>query len=372
MIATAEARTTAIRSPDDLGRIVPAWNALLARCPRTTIFDTPDWLLPAAATFPVEPLVVVVQAGDALLGVLPLARCRVRGLRTIRALGSGGSAYSVSDYLGATAIPGAEQTLAAAAVDVLCREPWDVLDLQEVAADSVLGDAILAALGKSSCHLAVEISGHSHRLSLPPSWSAYVLGLSRNMREVLERKDRKLEREHHVQYRLVTDAGELPLAMQHLFDLHTARWQQRGEAGIFRSEHLQRFHLAVARRALERGALDLSLLIVDGRPLAVDYGFRLSDTHFFYAAGFDPSPQWARYSLGSILRGRSIQRAIADGVKTYDFLRGDREYKQRYGTEAIPHRRLRIFRSAALYQGWRVARVAKQAARSLRPLGRKV
>jgi len=55
-------------------------------------------------------------------------------------------------------------------------------------------------------------------------------------------------------------------------------------------------------------------------------------------------------------------------LRTYDFLRGDRAYKQRYGTQEVAHVRLRIFRSATLYQGWRAARFAKRAARSLQQL----
>jgi len=368
MTMTAELRTTVVRTVPALEALIPGWRAALARYARPTIFDTPDWLLPAASLLDSEPLAVALSTGDELRGLLPLASSRQRGLRVIRGLGSGGGDYSISDYLGAVVACGEERTLAAATVEVLRREPWDAIDLQELPAGSPLADAIVAEVRRTNWHVAVEASGHSHRLPLPQSWSSYVADLSRNMREVLERKDRKLEREHRVEYRRVTEPGDLAGAMQRLFDLHTVRWQQRGQAGIFRSPRLRRFHLEVARRALEQGTLDLALLVVDGLSVAVDYGFRIGDTHFFYAAGFDPDPAWARYSIGAVLRGRSIRRAIADGLRTYDFLRGDRAYKQRYGTQEVAHVRLRIFRSATLYQGWRAARFAKRAARSLQQL----
>ena len=72
----------------------------------------------------------------------------------------------------------------------------------------------------------------------------------------------------------------------------------------------------------------LTTLDVDGQPAAAWYGFAWGDTVYFYQGGRDP--RWERESVGLVLMGLMIQRAIERGYVRFSFLRGDDSYKRQW------------------------------------------
>lgn len=63
--------------------------------------------------------------------------------------------------------------------------------------------------------------------------------------------------------------------------------------------------------------------------VGVLYGFRWADRFAYYQTGWDP--RWAADSLGTALVDSAIRSSAAEGVRTFDFLRGDEPYKYRFG-----------------------------------------
>jgi CelD/BcsL family acetyltransferase involved in cellulose biosynthesis len=88
------------------------------------------------------------------------------------------------------------------------------------------------------------------------------------------------------------------------------------------------FHLDFATRAAARGWLRLDTLGVDGRPVAVLYGWQLGARAFAYAQAFDAA--YARSGVGVALMTAAMERAAAEGCTHFDLLRGDEAYKRRY------------------------------------------
>jgi CelD/BcsL family acetyltransferase involved in cellulose biosynthesis len=77
--------------------------------------------------------------------------------------------------------------------------------------------------------------------------------------------------------------------------------------------------------ALERGWLRLYVLRLDGRPAASLYGFKYGPVFYFYQSGLDPS--FEKQSVGLVIMGLAIQKAIEEGAEEYDFLHGGESYK---------------------------------------------
>jgi len=59
------------------------------------------------------------------------------------------------------------------------------------------------------------------------------------------------------------------------------------------------------------------------------YGFSWKDVLAFYQIGWEA--RWARRSMGSVLIYHALRIAAANGVRTFDFLRGAEAYKYRFG-----------------------------------------
>jgi CelD/BcsL family acetyltransferase involved in cellulose biosynthesis len=158
------------------------------------------------------------------------------------------------------------------------------------------------------------------------TWDEFLASRSRNFREQVRRRERKLARERQLRFRLSEDPEQLDADLGALFSLHRARWGDRVE-GEFAGRD-ERFHRDFAHVALERGWLRLWTMELDGRPVAVWYGFRFADVEWYYQAGRDPA--WEHASVGFVLLSHSIRSAFEDGVREYRFLRGGEAYKDRF------------------------------------------
>jgi CelD/BcsL family acetyltransferase involved in cellulose biosynthesis len=159
-------------------------------------------------------------------------------------------------------------------------------------------------------------------------WEEYLASRSKNLRQQLGRKLRKLAREHELRFRLSDDAARVGEDMQTLFRLHRARWGEEASSAL--SGDRAAFHLDFAAAALERGWLRLWLAEADGRPVAAWYGFRFAGVESYYQSGRDPD--WDRSSVGLVLLAHTIEAAMEDGMREYRLLRGGEAYKDRFAT----------------------------------------
>ena len=283
--------------------------------------------------------------GGALVAVLPLYLFAARPLRVLRFLGHG-----TGDQLGPVYAPGDGPATARALQQLLRTLAWDVLIGEQLprgeAWSGRLGARVLSRVGSP----VLRFEGRT--------WDDLLAGKSRNFREQVRRRERKLAREHEVRYRLTDDRRHLDRDLDTLFALHAARWPDGGSGFGGANES---FHREFAACALERGWLRLWSLEVDGKPAAAWYGFRFGGAECYYQAGRDPA--WEPHSVGSVLLAHTIRAALEDGVREYRFLRGGEDYKYRFaetdpGLETIGLARGALGRAglaAASRRSWRTA-----------------
>jgi CelD/BcsL family acetyltransferase involved in cellulose biosynthesis len=92
---------------------------------------------------------------------------------------------------------------------------------------------------------------------------------------------------------------------------------------------------------ISQGIVRLALLDVAGRPVAATISFVYGDTWGLYNSGYDP--EYGTYSPGIVLVAMTIQEAIREGLRVYDFLRGSEGYKYRFGARDRELFRLRLW-----------------------------
>ena len=167
------------------------------------------------------------------------------------------------------------------------------------------------------------------QVDLPPTWEAYLSGLSKNQRKRCRRWHRQWVEPGKIVRKSITRADELDEAFDNLCRLHNARIRRVADAGVFENTQFREFHRAAMRELLADNQLRLDFLHLDGNPIACEYLFSDADTVYSYQSGFDP--EFESISAGSISLMMAINAAIEDGYRTFDFLRGDEPYKQRWG-----------------------------------------
>jgi CelD/BcsL family acetyltransferase involved in cellulose biosynthesis len=117
-----------------------------------------------------------------------------------------------------------------------------------------------------------------------------------------------------------------------LVRLHQERWKTEGKPGCFAAPRFTEFHRSLVADWLPGQKAVLARLSIEGKAVAVLYGFVTGSKFDFYQSGVDMSGSARLRSPGSLAH-LLLMRALADrGITCYDFLRGSSSYKERLAT----------------------------------------
>ena len=199
---------------------------------------------------------------------------------------------------------------------------------------------LLRQLDERGCSQHENTPVRTWRLALPKTWEEFLSLVSKGHRKKLRRADRELFQTGRAVLRTVENCEQLDPAMDVLIDLHQKRRQMLGEPGCFASPRFTAFHREVARRLLLAGQLQLQLLELDGRTVAAEYQLASQGVTYVYQAGIDP--QRLADEPGHLITAATVKRAIEQGGRAVDFLRGDEPYKAHFRAVARPLLALRV------------------------------
>lgn len=318
-----------VRDPAALEALRPAWSRLLARDPRATPFQSPEWLLPWWRCFgPGGLFAVTWEDGGELAGLAPLfVEPRPAGARRLAFIGVG-----ITDIHGVLAAPGHEESVRAGLREVLAAHAaeWDVAELEQLRPDDpLLADPPGRVEPQDTCYvvdLPARVEDYERRLT------------SRFASRIRLRYPRLLAGFGRVVFDLA-GPGATREYLDALFRLHALRRSSvGGTSAVGGDPRMPEFHREVAESFARRGWLRLHGLRVDGALEGVLYAVHHRDRAAAYLCGFDP--RLAAASPGVLMTHRALARAIAEGLGTFDFLRGDEAYKTRWDARAVSNARV--------------------------------
>ena len=301
---------------DSLVPVEAVWKALAAR--GTNVFATWEWASLWCRHFgaghPLRILAVPGVTGETA-AIVPLYLSTSRPFRVARFVGHG-----PADLLGAVADP-ADAKLGPAAVAEAHANgaDWDLF----------VGECIL---GREDW--VPDLPGC--RLSRDPfptiamageTWDSYLAAGTRNFRQKIGWRSRRLQRNYDVVIRMTTDHDEFAADFDSLVQLHQARWQS---SGAFQGS-LETFHREFAAVAFERGWLRLWVVELNGRPAAAALVYRFGGVDYFYQMGRDRA--FDDDAVGFVLTAHVVRDAFESGVSEFRLLRGDEHYKRRFATD---------------------------------------
>jgi len=325
-----------------------AWDAVLARAESPSPFMSWEWHRAWADAAPADELAaseaLVLRGADgatqALVPVLPrrVSFHRFPAAALTWAMGDLGC----PDHLDLLAAPDADVGSLAPALE---RMPWQVLVLSNLSPDARAVRRLFEAFAGRGYVMRRQALFGCPYLDLAGDWDRYLAALTPTRRQTLRRKERNLQRDHAM---TITDydADRVEEGLLRLMDLHARRWDDGGSGGAFRDPRVVRMHRRFATDLATLRRLWLTTLDLDGEQVAAWYGFTWHDTVYFYQSGRDP--KWDRESVGQVLMGAMIRRAIERGYRRFDFLRGEDLYKRQWTEAQTVTEEVTIFRP-----GWR-------------------
>lgn len=130
--------------------------------------------------------------------------------------------------------------------------------------------------------------------------------------------------------------------------LHQASWNVRGQRGAFSSARIREFHARLIADPRSSGVVEIARIDAAHGPIGYLYNLRAGDTVFNYQSGFD-------YAGGRQCKPGLVSHALAAaeygrrGMRRYDLLMGDSQYKRSLSTGSgsmvrivLQRRRLRL------------------------------
>ncbi len=248
-----------------------------------------------------------------------------------------------TDYLDLIASADKAQAAWTAVFDRLCSPDfptWHALDLCNIPEASPSRPILRQIAEQYGFHWHEEINEVCPVITLPQTFDEYLDTLDKKQRHEIRRK---LRRAHGagVSIRQIGPEDNLEQAVNDfltLLQLSTFEkrdWLNDGRRAVFHE---------TARAALENGTLQLLFAEIEGERAAALFNFDYKNRIWVYNSGLNPTI-YGNLSIGVVLTAKAIEMAIENGRSEFDFLRGNEEYKYRFGATDTRIYRVQITRA---------------------------
>lgn len=299
--------------------VKPAWDAVYTADPNATTFVSWAWLRGWIETTTCPWLVLCVRPNNSShhVAFLPLLlqTLNINGSYSVRVFRMWGN--PAADHTGFICLPEYEEkAMPSLALHLQDRMKWDRLDMHEVF------DHRLDFFLKHFSHKKFSIDELKRTpcpyITLPETWDQYLLNFlsikkRRNIRRALKRV------KTHTDFHLTTlQDSDLDSQVQVVRML----WMSRLGSPI---HDLDKF-AHVYKRCFEDRSLWIDIFWDDEKPIAGLIAFLDQQKRFYaYSIGYDSN--YSKLSPGTAMMAYSIQYAIQNGYREYDFGRGHVDYK---------------------------------------------
>jgi CelD/BcsL family acetyltransferase involved in cellulose biosynthesis len=308
-----------------------SWNALVEQSIADTPFSRYEYLsewwrtLGGGEWQNAELLLVSATENEQLIGIAPLFLADYDDQRALMLVGS----IEISDYLDLIVREQDLPRFLSGLLDFLAASAagnWSGLDWYNLPDSSPTLPSLNAEAEKRGWTYHEEVYRPTPRIPLNGSFDEYLSRLDKKQRHEIRRKMRRAaESELNVRFSIVDKGADIESEMNSFFHLMT---QDSGKAGFLTP--LMREQMSVTiRNAFKHGYLWLAFLEIEGVKVATSLNFDYKNKLWGYNSGV--SREHMELSPGWVLLANTIQWCCENGRYEFDFMRGDEEYKYRFG-----------------------------------------
>jgi CelD/BcsL family acetyltransferase involved in cellulose biosynthesis len=309
-----------------------AWNELLAESATHVPFLRYEyletwWETKGGGEWPDASLVIVTaHEGDRLVGIAPLFQTdRHPDGPALLNLGS----IEISDYLDVIARPGDLEPFLKLLLPFLVEQnlsTWDSLYFYNLLEDSPTLPALEKAAETAGWGFDSERLQHSPYIPLPGDWEQYLGGIDKKQRHEIRRKMRRAEEaDVPVAWYVVEDAAVLDDEI----DAFLILMEFDEEKAKFLTPPMRDQMRRTIQCAFEAGCLQMAFFTVNGAKAAAYLSFDYLNRIWVYNSGINN--EFREYSPGWVLLGHLLKWANDNGRAEFDFMRGNEDYKYRFG-----------------------------------------
>jgi CelD/BcsL family acetyltransferase involved in cellulose biosynthesis len=340
-----------------------AWNELARRAGTSTVFQTYEWHLSWWRVFGSgsQPFVLLAEIDSELVGIAPLMLTHRRVLgrrqRVVEFIGSRMSDYC--DFL----VPDTHRHVLGDLLFALDEHGFDLLHLRDFPGHSPTPEFLQRFFGPGNFVDSRILYEAPTRLFNDPESDRRLPN-----KKSLRRHYNYFRRTGALEFQPKIAAREMPQYLECLFEQHVARWALTDTPSLFTDERMRTFFRELAPPLAAKDWLLFSVVLFEGRPLALHFGFHYGDRIIWYKPAFDIAQ--AKRSPGEVLIKYLLEYALDSGVAQFDFTIGEDEFKYRFANAAPVNRAVRVFRRRSEFILMRLLLAAKAYVESVPFLAR--
>lgn len=320
------------------------WNALLSESVNDVPFLRYEylsawWSTRGGGEWPEAKLALVsARENDRLAGIAPLFLAEHDGRQAAMLLGS----LEISDYLDLVVRADDLPRFVGGLLDFLDSDStlaWSALDWYNLPEDSLTLPALEDEAARRGWDFSQEPFRPSLYVPLPGDFEEYLMNIDKKQRHEIRRKMRRAEgSEQNVRWYIVEDEATLDNEINDLLAL-MANDPKKEE---FLTDVMRTQMRASVHAAFQAGWLQLAFMEVEGRKAAGYLNFDYGNRIWVYNSGLDF--EFRDLSPGWVLLGYLLQWANEHGRSEFDFMRGDEDYKYKFGAVKRDVMRVKIIK----------------------------
>lgn len=322
---------TLINTTENFKKLAPAWNDLLSQSINNLPFLRHEYIfawwdsLGGGEWDTGELAIVTAERDGELVGIAPLFLSIYKNARTLLFLGS----VEISDFLDLIVREEDLPDFLTGLLDFLDSDAtpaWEALDLQNILDHSPTLNLLREESAARGWGFVQEKLQPSPYVPLPGDFDEYLAGIKKKQRHEIRRKIRRAESdEREVSWYIVDDESKLDKNIEACCQLMA----QDPEKQAFLTKIMKSQMKATVHAAFQAGWLQLAFLEVDGEKAAGYFNFDYGNRIWVYNSGMDI--RFRDLSAGWVLLGYLLEWANEQGREEFDFMRGDEDYKYRFG-----------------------------------------
>jgi len=306
------------------------WNALVEQSIADTPFSRYEYLYEWWRTRGggewknAELVLVSASEDDRLIGIAPLFMEDYDGRKAVLLIGS----IEISDYLDLIVRETDLQRFLSELIDFLASsfaDNWSSLDWYNLPDTSPTLAALKADAERRGWSYHEEVYRPTPRIPLNGSFEDYLANIDKKQRHEIRRKLRRVEESGRGRFYVVDKSADIETEMNAFLHLME---QDPSKANFLHPAMREQMTVNI-RTAFEQGYLWLAFLEVDGTKCAASLNFDYKNKLWGYNSGV--SRAHMELSPGWVLLGYVIKWCCENGRYEFDFMRGDEDYKYRFG-----------------------------------------
>ncbi len=321
------------------------WNPLLRESPQAgNPMLTHEWFQAWLEGFGERKdlLILLLRAGERLVGIAPLMRYRssyhgvpIRLLSLITNDHTNRADFILADRTG---------ECLAAILRFLRAEAsgWDMAELNFLPLDSPTVATFRERAGDFGLTCETKPSYESPFIPLTGDWDSFYARLDGHFRRNLRNREKRLAGLGRVEYE-ESQEGVRPLGvlLGEICDVGERSWKGAEKTAVASTPELRRFYTRLAALTAPAGGLSLHLLRVGGKPIAFHYSLKSDGAVYLLKTEYDTA--YHPYSPGHQIQKRVLERCYAHGVREFDFLGPDMDWKREWSDRVRQHVRMLLF-----------------------------